>query len=103
MHNNGFSHLVALDHLRTVSQAIEWLSYVPYVRGGFLPITNIKGLDNVERSVDFMPSSGIPYDPRNLITSVNDAEGVWQSGFFDKGSFTETLAGWAKNENRGSW
>ena len=97
MYNNGISHLVASDHLRAVTQALDWLAYVPSIRGGLLPITDISGVDAIDRTVDFSPSPGISYDPRNLITGVSDVTGEWQSGFFDKGSFTETLGGWAKS------
>lgn len=97
MYNNGVTHMVAADHLRAVTQAMEWLSYVPSIRGGLLPITDIQGIDTIERSVDFSPSPGVPYDPRNLLTGSESVEGDWQSGFFDKGSFTESLAGWAKS------
>jgi len=89
--------LVASDHLKAVTQALEWLAYVPSMRGGLLPITDIQGVDVIERTVDFCPTPGVPYDPRHLVTGVEDAQGIWQSGFFDRGSFTETLAGWAKS------
>lgn len=39
-------------------------SYVPSVRGGFLPIQDITGVDVVERPVAFTPQKGIAYDPR---------------------------------------
>ena len=96
MYPNGISHLVAPDHLQAVKSAIDWLSFVPSVRGGLLPISDIRGIDEVERTVGFTPISGVPYDPRHLLAGGEDSSGNWQSGFFDKGSFTETLAGWAK-------
>lgn len=96
MHPNGISHLVEYDHLGAVKAAIDWLSYVPSIRGGLLPIADIRGIDEVERPIDFSPSAGVPYDPRLLIAGGDDDRGVWRSGFFDKGSFTETLSGWAK-------
>jgi acetyl-CoA carboxylase/biotin carboxylase 1 len=96
MYPNGISHLVEPDHLRAVKSAIDWLSYVPSRRGGLLPIADISGIDSVERRIDFTPSPGVPYDPRILLAGGEDDNGVWQSGFFDRNSFTETLAGWAK-------
>lgn len=96
MYPNGVSHLIAHDHLQAVKSAIDWLSYVPSVRGGLLPIIDIRGLDEIERPIEFTPKPGIPYDPRTLLTGGETDDGSWQSGFFDKGSFTETLAGWAK-------
>lgn len=96
MYPNGVSHMVAPDHLSAVKSSINWLSYVPSVRGGLLPVTDIRGIDEIDRPIGFMPSSGTPYDPRLLLAGGNDDDGVWQSGFFDKDSFTESLAGWAK-------
>lgn len=96
MFPNGVSHMVEPDHLRAVKSAIDWLSYVPSVRGGLLPVTDIRGIDEIDRPISFMPSAGTPYDPRLLLAGGTDDDGVWQSGFFDRGSFTESLAGWAK-------
>jgi len=96
MHTNGISHLTATDHLRAVEQAMEWLSFVPSIRGSLLPITDIRGVDDIEREITFMPSPGIPYDPRCLLVGTEGNDGNWLSGFFDNGSFVETLAGWAK-------
>lgn len=96
MYPNGISHLVEPDHLRAVKAAIDWLSFIPSVRGGLLPVTDIRGIDEIDRPIDFMPSPGTPYDPRLLLAGGIDDNGSWQSGFFDRGSFTETLAGWAK-------
>lgn len=96
MYPNGISHIVATDHLRAVKAAVDWLSYIPAMRGGLLPVTDIRGVDEVERRIDFTPQPGVPYDPRLLLAGGDDDSGAWQSGFFDRGSFTETLAGWAK-------
>ena len=97
MYSNGVSHMTAPDHLNAIQSAMQWLSFVPSVRGGLLPISDVNGIDEVERKVAFMPSPGIPYDPRHLLTGAEDDEGKWMSGFFDKGSFVETLSGWAKS------
>jgi acetyl-CoA carboxylase/biotin carboxylase 1 len=96
MYPNGISHLVTHDHLQAVKAAIDWLSYVPSARGGLLPISDIRGVDEIERAIGFTPKPKIPYDPRCLLAGGEDDNGDWQSGFFDKGSFTETLSGWAK-------
>ncbi|KAG7354603.1 biotin carboxylase [Nitzschia inconspicua] len=96
MYSNGVSHLAEPDHLRAVKAAINWLAYVPSYRGGLLPITDIRGIDSIERPIDFCPVPGTPYDPRMLLAGGEDDSGNWMSGFFDKGSFKETLAGWAK-------
>jgi len=96
MYPNGISHLVAPDHLQAVKAAVDWLSYVPAARGALLPITDIRGIDDIDRPISFIPKPGVPYDPRLLLAGGEDSNGIWQTGFFDKGSFTETLAGWAK-------
>ena len=96
MYSNGISHLIEPDHLRAVRAAIDWISFVPSTRGGLLPITDIRGVDEIERPICFCPKPGIPYDPRRLLAGDVNDDGVWESGFFDKGSFRETLAGWAK-------
>mmetsp|Transcript_1644 Transcript_1644/g.3791 ORF Transcript_1644/g.3791 Transcript_1644/m.3791 type:complete len:2007 (+) Transcript_1644:63-6083(+) len=96
MYSNGISHLAENDHLSAVTSAVHWLSYVPSIRGGLLPITDIAGVDEIERPICFIPKAGVPYDPRFLLAGREDENGDWHGGLFDKGSFTETLAGWAK-------
>lgn len=55
------------------------------------------GVDSPERQVEFLPMKGLPCDPRHMIAGHDDGlDGTWTSGFFDRGSFTETLAGWAE-------
>jgi acetyl-CoA carboxylase/biotin carboxylase 1 len=97
MYSNGISHLTSPDHLHAIESALQWLSFVPSVRGGLLPISDLSGIDEIERKVGFVPSPGTPYDPRFLMTGTEDDNGNLLSGFFDKGSFVETLAGWAKS------
>ncbi len=97
MYSNGVSHLTASDHLNAIGSAMQWLSFVPSVRGGLLPIADVNGIDEIERKVSFKPTAGIPYDPRFLMTGTEDDNGKWMSGFFDKDSFVETLSGWAKS------
>jgi len=97
MYANGISHLTAPDHLNAIESAMEWLSFVPSVRGGLLPISDVTGIDDIDRKIGFTPTQGIPYDPRFLMAGMENNDGQWLSGFFDKGSFVETLAGWAKS------
>jgi acetyl-CoA carboxylase / biotin carboxylase 1 len=97
MFPNGVSHLLSENHFESVFKALEWLSYVPAVKGGPLPIRNIDQFDSVERLVQFAPQKGIPYDPRLLLAGQKlTRDDSWKSGFFDKNSFVETLGGWAK-------
>lgn len=99
MHTNGVAHLAAKNHLQGVYSIIEWLSFVPAVRGGALPIRDVAGLDVVERDVGFAPvDKATPYDPRWLLTGKTDeTTGEWLAGLMDKHSFRETLDGWAKS------
>lgn len=97
MYSNGVSHMTATDHLSAIKQSIQWLSYVPSHRGGLLPISHMSGADSIDRTIDFVPSKGEQYDPRYLITGKENDNGTWCSGFFDKGSFVETLSEWAKS------
>ncbi|GAB5037312.1 biotin carboxylase, partial [Nannochloropsis oceanica] len=97
MFPNGVSHTLVENHLEGIVAMLTWLSYVPSVRRGFLPIQDITGVDVVERAISFTPQKGIAYDPRHLVGGMtNELDGTWVSGFFDKNSFIETLAGWAK-------
>ena len=72
MYPNGVSHQVENDHLRAVKAAVDWLSYVPSHRKGLLPISDIRGLDSVDRPIAFTPTQGVPYDPRTLLAGYED-------------------------------
>ncbi|KAJ3000423.1 acetyl-coenzyme-A carboxylase [Globomyces sp. JEL0801] len=92
MHPNGVSHLCAANDFNGVVEILNWLGYVPERRDSPLPI--MASPDPVDRPIDCdIPS--LPYDPRNLLQGHYEG-GEWKSGFFDKGSFKETLSGWAK-------
>ncbi|GLE00136.1 hypothetical protein PINS_up008863 [Pythium insidiosum] len=99
MHTNGVTHMTAKNHLHGIYSILEWLSFVPAVRHGPLPIRDISGWDQIERTVDFAPTErGTPYDPRWLLTGKTDeVTGQWLSGLMDRESFRETLDGWAKS------
>lgn len=98
MFPNGVSHLLAETHLDAVTKSLEWLSYVPAVKGAPLPIRTIDQYDPIDRPVQFLPQKGVAYDPRLLLCGMKTSkeESSWRLGFFDKNSFVETLAGWAK-------
>jgi acetyl-CoA carboxylase/biotin carboxylase 1 len=86
---NGVSHLQVEDDQAGVASMLKWLSFVPK-QVGALPASR-DCADPVNRDVEFRPTP-TPYDPRLMMAGSAD-----QLGFFDKGSFTEYLAGWGKS------
>ncbi|SAM05410.1 hypothetical protein [Absidia glauca] len=92
MYKNGVSHLTAENDLDGIAHITQWLSYVPEYRGA--PVAMRAGSDPVDRDIDYMPPKG-PSDPRYFLTGKHE-QGKWLSGFFDHGSFVETLSGWAR-------
>lgn len=53
----------------------------------------LQPLDPVDREIGFVPSRS-PYNPRWMLAGKQEDSG-FLTGFFDRGSFTETLGGWA--------
>ncbi|RKP13306.1 carboxyl transferase domain-containing protein [Piptocephalis cylindrospora] len=100
MHRNGVSHLTARNDLEGVQSLLEWLSYVPSSVGQGGNGGSGKSVDPLDRSVDYMPpSTGEAYDPRWLLTGKETPEGnrtKWLPGLLDKGTWRESLSGWAK-------
>jgi acetyl-CoA carboxylase/biotin carboxylase 1 len=93
MYKNGVSHLTAANDLEGTQQIVRWLSYVPESRGKIPPM--MPPSDSVDRLIDYSPPKGA-YDPRWFLEGKLDDDGRWLSGFFDKGTFQETLSGWAQ-------
>ncbi|KEI40541.1 uncharacterized protein L969DRAFT_22502 [Mixia osmundae IAM 14324] len=94
MYKNGVSHLTAANDLEGVLAVTRWLSYVPCRRGEVPP--SFPTADSWDRPVEYTPPKGA-YNPRWFISGKADDEtGKWLPGFFDKGSFQETLSGWAQ-------
>ncbi|KAL2707195.1 Biotin carboxylase [Kluyveromyces marxianus] len=93
MYNNGVSHLTAPDDLAGVEKIMNWLSYIPAKRD--LPVPILESDDKWDRLVDFTPTTNEQYDVRWMIEGRETDEG-FQYGLFDKGSFQETLSGWAR-------
>eukprot|EP00047_Mylnosiga_fluctuans_P011844 m.23124 g.23124 ORF g.23124 m.23124 type:complete len:2267 (+) comp3852_c0_seq1:80-6880(+) len=101
MYNNGVSHLTVTNDFEGIRAMIQWLSYVPERQGAALPLCpwiidtrNVAhGPDSPDRDIQFTPTR-TPYDPRWMLGGKQDGASFY-SGFFDKGSFTETLSGWA--------
>ncbi|KAH9921701.1 acetyl CoA carboxylase [Epithele typhae] len=94
MHKNGVSHLTAGSDLEGATHILEWLSYIPEYKGAPLPTLNLD--DTWDRDIGYVPPKG-PYDPRWFIEGKKDEPtNDWLPGFFDRGSFQETLSGWAQ-------
>ena len=87
---NGITHMGVDDDYEGCEAIVRWLSYVPSTAKDLVPGT-LAVTDPVDRPVTSRPpADGSPYDIRELL---DNADGT---GLFDKGSFTETLAGWGK-------
>ena len=91
---NGVAHQLAVDDQDGVEKILRWLSYVPKTAGEQASLA--PSADPVDRAVTFTPTKA-PYDPRHMLAGAAAADGSWQSGFFDAGSFTEYLADWGKS------
>ncbi|XP_066148844.1 acetyl-CoA carboxylase isoform X1 [Euwallacea fornicatus] len=95
MFNNGVSHKTEQSDLDGIYTILKWLSYVPKDKLSSLPI--IKTSDPVDREIDYVPTK-TPYDPRWMLEGRESSSdpSVWESGFFDHGSWTEILRPWAQ-------
>ncbi|KAJ6581428.1 acetyl-CoA carboxylase [Mycena capillaripes] len=94
MFKNGISHLTASSDLEGATHILEWIAYVPDVKNGPLPVRETA--DTWDRDIEYTPPKGA-YDPRWFIEGkMDENSAAWTSGFFDKGSFQETLSGWAQ-------
>lgn len=93
MYKNGVSHMTATDDFEGVSRIVEWMAFVPDMKGNPLPIG--PAVDSWDRDIIYTPPARQAYDVRHLIAGKEDDEG-FMPGLFDKDSFVETLGGWAK-------
>lgn len=97
MHPNGVSHQIVKDDQQGMSAVLKWLSYVPATAHDVAPLLpKHDQIDPVSRSIDFQLSK-TPYDVRGMLAGVQQPDGTYVSGFCDKDSFTEYLAGWGKS------
>ncbi|XP_077270819.1 acetyl-CoA carboxylase isoform X1 [Temnothorax americanus] len=95
MHNNGVSHATDARDLDGVGTALKWLSYFPKNRGTPLPIL-LPITDPIDREIAYVPTKAA-YDPRWMLEGRNCTESnVWESGFFDRGSWHEIMRPWAQ-------
>jgi acetyl-CoA carboxylase / biotin carboxylase 1 len=98
MYNNGVSHLVVDNDFKGILNVLKWISFIPKMAGSPLPVLTDM-TDKIDREVEFTPIKDQQYDPRFLIEGCQK-EDKWYSGFFDKGSFIETLGGKKINKKR---
>lgn len=89
MHPNGVAHEIVDDDQAGVASLIKWLGFVSKTVGALPAVRD--SADPIDRKVEWRPTP-TPYDPRLMMAG----EGT-TLGFFDKGSFTEYLAGWGKS------
>lgn len=88
MYPNGVSHKIVPDDQEGVATMIKWLSFVSEKVGALPAVRDCA--DPVDRKVEWRPTR-TPYDPRLMMAGEGST-----AGFFDKGSFSEYLAGWGK-------
>ena len=87
MYKNDVSHLTASSDLEG-THILQWLS-CPKRQRRVLPIRETP--DSWDREISYAPPKG-PYNPRWLLDGKTDKQTTQHlSGFFDKGSFQETL------------
>ena len=92
---NGVTHLRVDNDYEAVDAMMRWLSFVPRTRHAeLLPQPLSPAVDVVDRPVTVRVSLE-PYDVRRLLCGAEE-DGQWQSGLFDRGSFMEVLADWAR-------
>ena len=95
MHANGVSHLVCQNNLAGIRDIVHWISFVPLTRGA-VPRPLVHPCDPVDRDIGVgVPESSVAWDPRHMLAGTGTGSS-WESGFFDKDSFRETLSGWAR-------
>jgi acetyl-CoA carboxylase / biotin carboxylase 1 len=92
---NGVTHWCTRHDYSSARVLLQWLDYVPAVvhptRCSPRPLL-WTSTDPVDRDVTFCPTPNTPYDPRFLVTGL-----LGQTGLFDRGSWMETLEGWARS------
>ncbi|KAJ2159404.1 acetyl-coenzyme-A carboxylase [Coemansia sp. RSA 552] len=95
MYKNGVSHMTADNDFTGICKIVRWLSFVPVTRdASLLPVAGPMQYDSPTRAIGYEPPAG-PSDPRLFLAGA-ETESGWLSGFFDRGSFVETLGGWAR-------
>ncbi|XP_018332454.1 acetyl-CoA carboxylase isoform X2 [Agrilus planipennis] len=95
MYNNGVTHKTEPTDIEGINTILKWLSFIPKDKMSPLPIIN--SLDPIDREVEYTPTK-TPYDPRWMLAGRENLSnpGEWESGFFDRDSFSEIMAPWAQ-------
>lgn len=91
---NGVTHWCTRHDYSSARVLLQWLDYVPAVvhPQRCTPHRLLwPAHDPIDRDVTFCPAPNTPYDPRFLVTGL-----LGQTGLFDRGSWMETLEGWAR-------
>ncbi|CAL1131713.1 unnamed protein product [Cladocopium goreaui] len=91
---NGITHQLVQNDQEGAEAILKWLSFVP--RDTWSLPQSISSTDPLDRSVEFRPTKQ-PYDPRHMLAGTTTGNGKWLSGFFDRGSFVEYMAGWGRS------
>merc|ERR1719445_1639689 len=74
-----------------VKRILNWMSFIPALKGGPLPILSNPLSDHPERDIDFVPPEGCSFDTRLLMTGQDGLKGL-----FDEDSWDEILQPWAQ-------
>jgi acetyl-CoA carboxylase/biotin carboxylase 1 len=90
---NGVTHQVVSEDNQGMLAIINWLSFVPKDAFSIVPLKSVC-TDTWDRDVEFVPPKQ-PYDPRDFLQGVDTPQGSLK-GFFDTGSFVESLSGWGR-------
>ncbi|KEG05930.1 putative acetyl-CoA carboxylase [Trypanosoma grayi] len=92
---NGVTHWGTKSNYNSAETLLRWLDYIPPVVDPLRCCPRRLALphqDPIDRDVTFTPSGHEAYDPRLLVCGSGD-----KSGLFDRGSWMESLEGWAKS------
>lgn len=92
---NGVSHHVVQDDLEGAVTILRWLSYAAPELGISRPLP-MPTSDCISRRIGYAVAPGQKLDPRAAIAGEVGIDGDWHSGMFDKGSWIEAQAGWAR-------
>ncbi|PFH33849.1 acetyl-CoA carboxylase ACC1 [Besnoitia besnoiti] len=96
MYRNGVSHLVVQNDQEGMKEVLRWLSYTPKTARDSVQTAQGFTTDPIDRDVEFEPTK-MPYDVRHMLAGYYRDDGSFVSGFFDRNSFKEYLAGWGKS------